>query len=108
LGARALFLLLGLFRGMPSLGPALARSQQAGLEGGGFDTAQRLMSATSGDIKEIISLEKRLKDTGGAAGGVVHLGGEVWRGPDAPSLLAAVARSAVAARDPRHPVALWR
>lgn len=47
-------------------------------------------------------------EDGGTAGGVVHLGGEVWRPADAPSLLAAVARSAVAAQDPRHPVARWR
>ncbi|MFJ3229773.1 hypothetical protein [Streptomyces sp. NPDC086787] len=47
-------------------------------------------------------------EDGGTAGGVVHLGGEVWRPADAPSLLASVARSAVAARDPRHPVARWR
>ncbi|UXY28571.1 hypothetical protein [Streptomyces sp. HUAS TT20] len=47
-------------------------------------------------------------EDGGTTGGVVHLGGETWRPADAPSLLAAVARSAVAARDPRHPVARWR
>lgn len=45
---------------------------------------------------------------GGTAGGVVHLDGEVWRPADAASLLAAVARSAVAAQDARHPVARWR
>ncbi|MEH0637300.1 hypothetical protein QBA35_28915 [Streptomyces bottropensis] len=48
------------------------------------------------------------QDLGATVGGVVHLGGEVWRPADAASLLAAVARSAVAAQDARHPVAKWR
>jgi hypothetical protein len=40
---------------------------------------------------------------GGAASGVVHLDGETWRPADPSSLLAAIASSAVAARDPHHP-----
>lgn len=40
---------------------------------------------------------------GGTAAGVVRLDGEAWHPTDPGSLLAAVASSAVAARDPRHP-----
>lgn len=47
-------------------------------------------------------------EDGGTAAGVVHLDGEQWRPADAGSLLAAVVRSAVAAQNPRHPVAQWR
>jgi hypothetical protein len=46
-------------------------------------------------------------EDGGTAAGVAHLDGEVWRPADAGSLLGAVVRSAVAAQDPRHPVARW-
>ncbi|WP_327724427.1 hypothetical protein [Streptomyces europaeiscabiei] len=48
------------------------------------------------------------QDLGGTAGGVVHLDGETWQPADAGSLLAAVARSAVAVQNPRHPVARWQ
>lgn len=48
------------------------------------------------------------QDLGGTAGGVVHVGGEVWRPADAGALLAAVASSAVAEREPRHPLAAQR
>ncbi|MEV7004342.1 hypothetical protein AB0N62_43005 [Streptomyces sp. NPDC093982] len=49
---------------------------------------------------------------GGTAGGVVHLGGEVWRPADGGALLGAllgaVLQGTVAARDPRHPLAALR
>lgn len=48
------------------------------------------------------------QDLGGTVGGVVHAGGETWRPADAGLLLAAVASSAVRARDPRHPAAAQR
>lgn len=80
--------------------------------------AGRLLAATAAYEATVRAMAADLKGRGlsaddgqalgGTAGGVVHLGGEVWRPADAPSLLAAVARSAVAARDPRHPVAQWR
>ncbi|MER5211958.1 hypothetical protein ABT063_15595 [Streptomyces sp. NPDC002838] len=47
-------------------------------------------------------------DLGGTAGGVVHLGGEVWRPADSGALLGAVMQAAVAERDPRHPLAQMR
>lgn len=45
------------------------------------------------------------QELGGTAGGVAHVGGEVWRPADAALLLAAVVSSVVRAGDPRHPVA---
>lgn len=80
-------------------------------------TAGRLLAAAASYEAVVRSTAAELKarglsadngEFGGTAGGVVHLDGEVWRPADAGSLLAAVARSAVAAQDPRHPVAQWR
>ena len=47
---------------------SLSEIAQAGIEGGGLETAQRLMSASSSDIKQINSLEKLLTTAAGAAG----------------------------------------
>ncbi|MBT1098326.1 hypothetical protein [Streptomyces sp. Tu102] len=45
---------------------------------------------------------------GGGTGGVVHLGGEVWRPADGGALLDSVMQAAVAAGDARHPLAQLR
>ncbi len=45
---------------------------------------------------------------GGTGGGVVHLNDEVWRPADPGALLGAVMQAAVAARNPRHPLAQIR
>lgn len=47
---------------------SLSEIAQAGIEGGGLETAQRLLGSSSGDIKEINSLEKALIAAGKAAG----------------------------------------
>ncbi|MCZ4515673.1 hypothetical protein O3Q52_47725 [Streptomyces sp. ActVer] len=80
--------------------------------------AVKVLTATAGYEAVVRSTAAELKarglsaddgqDMGGTVGGVVHLDGEVWRPADAGSLLAAVARSVVAAQNPRHPVAQWR
>ncbi|MEU8752027.1 hypothetical protein AB0C88_16190 [Streptomyces chartreusis] len=45
---------------------------------------------------------------GGGTGGVVHVGGEVWRPADGGALLGSVMQAAVAAADARHPLAQLR
>lgn len=47
---------------------SLSEIAQAGISGGGLETAQRLMGASKGDISEINSLEKQLQSAGSAAG----------------------------------------
>ncbi|MFG3266867.1 hypothetical protein [Streptomyces bobili] len=69
---------------------------------------EELVRETAADLKGRGLSADDGQELGGTTGGTVHLGGEVWRPADAASLLAAVARSAVVARDPRHPVAQWR
>lgn len=47
---------------------SLSEIAQAGIEGGGLETAERLLGASSGDIKQINELEKQLIAAGKAAG----------------------------------------
>lgn len=47
---------------------SLSEIASAGIEGGGLETAQRLLGASKADIKQINSLEKQLQAAGKAAG----------------------------------------